>query len=213
MTWLYLLGAATVGLAWWLSCRRPEHFPAAWVLSAGLAADAARRVLRVSYLDSAIERLGWAHPWTGAPRLAALAYHALTIVWPAALAAGAVAVYLGRGSWLVGAGYVAAVAFFAVAHPYAGDGSLQRALTTCELVSLLVALGSLVTWYRSPSREPTTTAQAVLLVLVTGEIGSLAGAWRLDLFGRWDFSRFAFALTRVVALALQGGYLWKPRSS
>src|SRR5262245_22335748 len=101
MTWLapafYVASAIATSLAWALARRKPEHRPIAYLLTASLASDLGQYALRPLLLHW-IAALGDA-TWTGWPRVAAHAYQALFMVWPAALAATALVVFLGRKPW------------------------------------------------------------------------------------------------------------------
>lgn len=208
----YALSAVAMVLAWALTQRRAEHRPIAVLLTVGLVADILRRVLRSLYLGAAIERLGNSTPWTGWPYAAAVASHALFLSWPAALAGAAMVVFLGRRPWPIVLGYAAGVVAILVVHPIAGNGSLARALTAGTLVGLAAAIGCAATWYLR-SKEPTSSAQATLALMVAGELASLAGAWRIGLFTSWHLSQVVYILTFAVLSVIQGGFLWQSRSS
>jgi hypothetical protein len=213
MTWLvpalYVLSAIATSLAWALARRKPEYRPIAYLLTAGLASDVAQRALRPLLLHWAAT-LGDA-TWTGWPRVTAHAYQALFMVWPAALAATALVVFLERKPWPVIACYGAVVAGVVVLHPKARDGSLPRVYAAVQMACLLVAVGSAAMWYLSSrrTRGRASTAQAALMFILSVEVPSLAGAWRIGIFANWHLAQIAALIMFIVLITLQGVFLWK----
>ncbi len=208
---LYALSALATVLAWLQARRSAEHRPIAWLLSAGLAVDLVRRALRTFYIVPVIRPLR-GHPLTGVPLAVSHVNDALFLTWPAALAACALVVYVGRRPWPAGVAWGTVVAGLVVLHPYESTGMLGRTLTASQLLAVIVALGCAATWYMRPSRELTTTAQASLAVIVAGELASMTGAWRIGVFDDWHVSQILYLLLYVLLVALQGGFLWQSRS-
>jgi hypothetical protein len=213
MTWLvpalYVVSAIATALAWVLARRKPEHRPIAYLLSGGLASDLAQHALH-PFLLHWIATLGDA-TWTGWPRVAAHAYQALFMVWPAALAATALVVFLGRKPWVVIVFYAVVVAEVVEWHPKARDGSLPRVYAMVQTAALLVAVGSAAMWYLSSrgTRERATTAQAAVMFILSVEVPSLAGAWRIGIFTNWHLAQIAALAMFVLLITLQGVFLWK----
>lgn len=208
---LYGLSAVAMVLAWTLARRSAEHRPIAWLLSAGLGVDLARRALRTFYIVPVIRPLR-GHPLTGLPLAVSHVNDALFLTWPAALAACALVVYLGRRPWPAAMAWLAVVAGLVAFHPYESTGMLGRALTGAQLAGVAVALGCAATWYLSTSRAPTTTAQASLAVIIGSELATLVGSWRVGVFDNWHVSQILFLLLYVLLVVLQGGFLWSSRS-
>ena len=210
---LYALSALTTVLAWMLARYRAEHRPVAVLLTVGLGADVAQRILRTFYLNAAIEQFGTDVPWIGTARLAANLSQALFLAWPAALVGAAIVVFLRRSAWPAGAAYAAAVAGIVVVHPIAGDGSLARALTAAQLAAVLAAIGCGLTWYLRPSDELTSTAQAALALIVGVEFITLGFAWRTGIFASWHLSQAIYVVLYAVLTILQGGGVWQSSRS
>lgn len=210
---LYALSALATALAWILARRRAEHHPVAVLLTVGLGADGARQVLRTLYLNAAMQRLGADVPWTGPARLAATLSHALFLAWPAALVGAALVVFLRRRAWPAGAAHLATVAAIVVVHPIAGNGSLARALTAVQLAAVLSSLGCALTWYLRPTKEPTSTAQAALSLIVGVELTTLGFAWRTGIFAGWHLSQAIYVVMYAVLIILQGGFVWQSSRS
>jgi hypothetical protein len=210
---LYLLSAVATALAWALAQRKAEHRPIAYLLTAGLGADVARRILRTLYLGAEIKRLGPDVPWTGWPRVAATTSHALFLAWPASLASAALVVFLRRHAWPPFAVYVAAVAAIVVFHPIAGNGSLGRAFTAAQLASVAVSIGCGLTWYLGPSKPPTSTAQTALSLIVGVELTTIAFAWRRGIFTDWHLTQAVYVVLYAVLIIMQGGLVWQSNRS
>jgi hypothetical protein len=215
---LYALSVIATVAAWILARRRAEHLPIAALLTVGLGTDLARRALRSLYLGEAIRRLGNDAPWTGWPRVAAVASHALFLAWPATIVAVALVVYLRRRPWPALLGYAASIVAIVVVHPIAGNGSLGRMLTAGMMIGLLVGVGCAATWYLKPagdpaSKAPTSTAQATLTIMLAGELASLVGSWRLGIFDHWHLSQIAYLFMFSILNILQWGFVWQSRSS
>jgi len=210
---LYALSAVATSLAWVLAQRKPEHRPIAALLAVGLGTDLARRVLRATYLGAEINRLGHDTPWTGWPRVAATASHALFLAWPAALVGAALVVFLARRAWPSMAAWAVAVSAIVITHPIAGNGSLGRMLTGMHLASLAAAVGCGLTWYLGPSRKQTTTAQAALSLIVGVELTTLAFAWRAGIFAHWNLTQAVYVVLYAVLAIMQGGLVWQSSRS
>jgi hypothetical protein len=213
MTWLvpalYVVSAIATALAWVLARRKPEHRPIAYLLSAGLASDLGQLALR-PFLLHWIATLGDA-TWTGWPRVAAHANQALFMLWPATLAATSLVVFLGRKPWVVVVCYGVVVAEIVEWHPKASDGSLPRVYAMVQTAALLVAVGSAAMWYLSSreTRGRATTAQAVLMFILSVEVPSLAGAWRIGIFANWHLVQIAALIMFILLIMLQGVFLWR----
>lgn len=218
MTWewlvpiLYGLSAVATASAWALYMRTREHLSVAVLLSTGLASDLAIKALRDLYLNDITARLGVNAPWFGWPRIAGHMTDALSMAWPAAIAGAAYLAFLQRRPWPVVAAYTLTMAGLVIVHPIAGDGSLGRALTAVELVSVMVALGCAATWYQR-SGERTTSAQACMVVVICTELASLAGSWRLGVLTDWHFTQIAYLAGFVVLIAMQWSWSWLNPSS
>jgi hypothetical protein len=217
MTWLvpalYVALVIATALAWALARRKPEHRPIAYLWTVGLASEVALSALR-PVLVQVRATLGDA-TWTGWPRVAAHIDQALFMAWPAALAATALVVFLGRKPWPVMACYAIIVAAVVALHPKARDGSLPRVYAAVQMTGLLVAVGSAAMWYlRSrQTRGRATTAQAVLMFILAVEVPSIAGAWRIGIFANWHLSQIAYLIMVVLQILLQGVFLWRSSRS
>jgi hypothetical protein len=213
MTWLVpalyaALVIATV-LAWELALWRPEHQPIAYLLTVELASNVAQRAMHPVLLHW-LATLGDA-TWTGWPRVVAHVSQALFMVWPAALAAIALVVFLGRKPWPVMACYAVVVAGLVALHPKARDGSLPRVYAAVQMVGLLVAVGSAAMWYLSSrrTRRRANTAQAALMFILSVEVPSIAGAWRIGIFAHWHLAQIAYLIMFVLLILLQAVFLWR----
>jgi hypothetical protein len=202
------LGLACV-LAWALASRQPAHRPIALLLSAGLLSDLARRALRVLVLAPA--RAEGAVPFTGGARVAAAGEVFLFLSWPAAIAAAALFVYLGRRPWAVGAAWLLVSGVLVAGYPTFRGELLGRCYLGFELAAVACALFCVVRWY--PSKGKTSPAQASLALLVATETVSLVGAWRVGVFDNWQLTQALNTLVFAVLSFLQGGFLWQSRRS
>jgi hypothetical protein len=148
-------------------------------------------------------------------RVASHVYQALFMAWPAALAATALVVFLGRKPWPVMACYALTIATVVALHPKARDGSLPRVYTAVQMAGLLVAVGSAAMWYLSSRRTRTraTTAHAALMFILSVEVPSVAGAWRIGLFANWHLAQIASLIMFVTQIILQGVFLWSSSRS
>jgi hypothetical protein len=212
---LYALSAVATVLAWALARRRQEHRPVAVLLTVGLAADIATRALRAFYFARVIGELGTDARWTGVPRIMGHVADAVLLSWPATLAGAALVAFAGRRWWYATIGYAVALCVLIVVHPFAGDGSLASAIRTVHIIALAVAIGSAATWYlrTEPQGERVNSAQACLMLILCIELPSLAGAWRLGIFGNWNLSRIAYVVLYSLLIIIQGGWLWMPPRS
>jgi len=207
----YLLSALATALAWTLARRSVEHRPVAYLLSAGLAVDLVRRALRISYILPVVRSMR-GQPLSGLPLVASHVNDALFLIWPAALAACALFVFMKRKPWPVLAAYTATIAGLVFFHPYESTGMLGRVFTSFQLVCVVASLGFAATWYLSPSTERTSTAQASVTVIVAGELATFVGAWRVGVFDNWHISQILYLLLYAVLSVMQGGFLWQSRS-
>lgn len=210
---IYVLEIIAIGLAWPLTQRRREHRPVLVLLAVAFVSDMGVRAIRELYLVEANRRLGMDAPWPWPERAVGHLSDAFTLAWPAALVGAALAAFLRRRVWPAIAAYAATVAGFVIVHPIAGDGSLARALTGAQVVSVGLLLGCALTWY-ARSRERATSAQACMFVFAFGELGSLFGSWRGDVLTDFRLSKLAYVVMFIVVIAIQGSYLWlKPSTS
>jgi hypothetical protein len=199
--------AVAAALAWIVTSRRPEHRPLALLLSVGLASELAQLAWNAEVLTPLRASLGVQMPWTGWARAAGLVADALYFVWPAALVAAALVVFAGRKPWAAVAGWACAVAALAVLHPIAADGSLGRVLTAVQVFSVAVSALLGVAWYRRTTK-PGSSAHYALGMIVTTELVSLLGAWRIGPFEHWPVSQVLYLSLFGMLIVSQGRYLW-----
>lgn len=199
-------------MAWALASKRREHRPVAVLFSIGLVGELVLRAYDATILASLREALGIDVPWTGWARAAALLSHAIVLTWPAALVAACLVVFARRRPWLAVIGWAVAVAAFAVAHPIAGDGSLARAFTAAQVLSVSVSAALCLMWLRRRT-TPATSAQYALMMVVIAESLSLLGAWRVGLFEAWPISQMAYLFMFGIVALVQGRFLWTPQVS
>jgi hypothetical protein len=199
--------AGAVVLAWMLTARRPEHRPVAVLLTVGAVADGGLQVFDRAVLAPLRASRGVATPWTGWARAAGSLADALTLVWPAAIVATVLVVFAGRRPLAAFVGWACAVAVLIGAHPMAGDGTQARALAVANVLAVAISVALVVAWYRKTAR-PATSAQFALALIVSAELVSLLGAWRVGPFERWPVAQVLYlALFGVLVLA-QGRFLW-----
>jgi hypothetical protein len=205
--------AIVAAMAWVLASRRREHRPVAVLLSFGLAGDLLVRALVVAIIAPLRDALGVDVPWTGWAWGAALLIHAIELMWPAALVATSLVVFARRKPWAAIIGWACAVATFAVVHPIAGDGSLARAFTAVQVLSVSTSVALCLMWLRRRT-TPATSAQYALMMIVIAELVSLLGAWRVGLFDGWLISQGLYLLMLGIIALVQGRFLWNsPQSS
>ena len=121
-------------------------------------------------------------------------------------------VFAGRRPRAAVIGWVIAVALFALIHPIAGDGSEARAFTTAHVLSGVGCAALGMTWYRRTLR-PATSAHFALAMIVTAEVISLLGAWRIGPYEGWLISQVLYLLMLVVVIVVQGRFLWSSPQS
>ncbi len=198
--------AVAAALAWRVTSRRPEHRPLALLLSVMLADNLAVRAWNAAVLAPLRASLGVQVPWTGWARVAGLVTHALWLVEPAALLAAALVVFAGRKPWAAVASWASAVVMLGIMHPTAADGSLARALTALQVVAVLYA-ATLGVWRWRKTRAA-TPAQLALGMIVTTELVSLLGAWRIGPFEHWPVSQALYLMLFAGLVLFQGRFLW-----
>jgi hypothetical protein len=76
---------------------------------------------------------------------------AITLSWPAALVGAILVAFAGRKPWAAFYGWAVVLVVLTVVHPIAGDGSQARALFTADAGATVVAIGSIIQWYRRTS--------------------------------------------------------------
>jgi hypothetical protein len=135
---------------------------------------------------------------------------ALTLAWPAAFVAVALVAFLRRPAWPAWVAWALASGALAASYPAIRGVALARCYLAAEIASSLGALTCAVLWYRR-STERTNSAQAVLCILIAGELASLA-VWPFGPFDRWDLVRAMNFVTFGIVVLLQGGSLWESRS-
>jgi hypothetical protein len=203
------LSATVVLAAWAVARRRPEHRPIASLLSAGLVADLARQGIGVYVLQPTRAAAGGL-PFTGAARFAFHVDQALFLSWPAALAACAVLVYLGRRPWPVALVYGLAVTLFTMAYPALRGAPLGRAYLGAELAALAVCLGTFITW--AWRREAPDLTRSVMFIISAVELVTLL-PYRKGPFAFWPLAQASYMTLYVVLIILHGGTLWGRGSS
>ena len=203
---LFAMYGMAVMLAWILASKRPEHRPVALLLSLGLTVEVVQLALEVGVLAPLRASLGVEVPWTGWASVVGLVAKAVWMIWPAALTA-TVLVAFGKKPWAAFIGWACALAFFATAHPIAGDGSEARALAMVEVGFVAVSAAVLIAWYRQPMR-PMNSAQFALTMIVATELVSLLGAWRVGPFEQWPVSQVLYLVLFGVLILTQGRWLW-----
>lgn len=199
--------ASAIALAWILASKRPEHRPAAMLLSIGLFANVAQVFWEVYVIAPLRDELGVNVPWTGWARLAGLASDAITLSWPAAIVGAILVAFAGRKPWAAFYAWAGVLAVLAVVHPIAGDGSQARALFTVDSGATVVAIGTIVGWYRRTS-GPANSAQMALALIVSAELVSLLGAWHVGPFAEWPHSHMLNLAMFGVLILAQGRFLW-----
>jgi len=200
-----MLGA--VVLAWVLASRRPEHRPVALLLSVGLAVDVGRHVYDEAVVAPLRDSLGVDVPWTGWARAVGFGADAITLMWPTAIVAAALVVFAGRRPWGAVVGWGGVLVVLAVAHPIAGSQAVALALVQALSIVGSAALG--YAWYRRTT-TPATSAQLALAMIVTAELVSLLGAWRIGPFAAWPISQTLYLSMFVILVLVQGRFLWTP---
>ena len=179
MTSASLIALAASAIVVWLFTRtRREYLPIALFLCTWLASDVAMLAFDAFVLAPLRQQLGLAIPWTGWALAAWNLYHAIWLVPPAALVATALVVCAGSTPWPAFAGWACALAAFVLIHPRTGNGSLQVARETVEIIATVAATGLLVGRQQGKAGLP-TAAQSVLGIVLVIEAASLLGAHRL----------------------------------
>jgi hypothetical protein len=208
MAAFFAVMVGAVLLAWILATKRPEHRPVAVLLSIGLGVDVGRHVYDVAVLAPLRASLGVDVPWTGWARVAAFGAHAMTLAWPAAIVATALVVFAGKKPWAAVIAWAIVLAVLAVVHPIASDQA--KALALVQALSIVGSAGIGYAWYRRTT-TPATSAQFALAMIVTAELVSLFGAWRLGPFAAWPISQTLYLSMFGILVVIQGRFLWTPQ--
>jgi hypothetical protein len=195
--------AATTAIG--VARQRPEHRPVALFLAGAVIASAAVTALRA--LDLAPSSPPEA-PLTGAPFFWAHLGAALSLCWPAGLAALSLTVLLRRRAWIVGVVYLAIVIGSALAYPTVRAD--RRFYLGAELVALLISVGSASTWWWR-REKPTLTVSCALLVAGI-DLATLIGPYAGDPFRDWSMAQMAYVCLYLALIVVQGGSLWDSRS-
>ena len=205
---LLVIAASTAAMVAW---RREDHRPFALFLVAMVVCSAARWVLvtwwlvpfRASYLDT---------PLAGPALVAAHVDAALWLAWPAGLAASAVAVFMRKRPWLVGAAWALASLAIAFAYPATRGDVLRRCYLAAELAALVVAAGSVGMWTRL-HQSVTLPRACVLLVALFDFATVVMGPWVGDPFRDWHKAQILYSMLYGSLILMQGGSLWMRPSS
>jgi len=192
-------------LAWILSAKRSEHRPVAVLLSMGLVSELVDRAMDVTVLAPLRAQLGVSQ-WSGWAYAAAVADNAIMLVWPAALLGAAIRVFADRKPWPAACAWAGTTALFAVAHPFAGNGSQIQALLAARVFALVTVMGLLISWYRR--RKPTNSAHTTMTMIVLTEVLSLFGAWRMGPESTWLIAQALYLTMLGIVILVQGRFLW-----
>jgi hypothetical protein len=203
----YVLSIAATVLAWPVAKRRPEHTAIAALLTFGLLSDLARRVLREVMLTPGYAPfLGT--PTTGWLRVARIVEQALFLGWPAGLAAATLWIHLRRSTWLVAAGYFAAVLGIAVfGYPTIHGDLLRKAYLGFQLACLVVAVGAILHWAVLRKDPPRTAHWIIALMVGTEIVGLVAGAWRFGIFTNWTLAQLSYCILYATLSLINGAIL------
>jgi len=199
-------------LAWDVSRKRRAHRPIAVLLTFGLAADLARRALRVFVLVPAYAALNGA-PASGMVRALAHVDQALFLGYPAALASVTLWVYLARRPWPVMVVYVVAEVALIASYPVLRGEGVRKAYLGFQLACLAVAVGAFVHWMTFRKNPPTVTHWIVALMMVVEIAGVAAGPWRLGLFVKWDLAQMGYCMLYAMLILIQWRWSWVIRNS
>jgi hypothetical protein len=127
-------------------------------------------------------------------------------VWPFAIVAAALVVFAGRKPWPALAGWALVLAVLAFVHPIAG--SQATALAIVQALSIVGSAAIGYAWYRRTTTHA-TSAQFAMALIVTMELVSLLGAWRVGLFEQWPVSQVLYlGLFGALVLAQGRWFLW-----
>jgi hypothetical protein len=201
MLLFFALWLAVIVLAWMVARRRPEHRAVAVLLSVGFAADIVRPMFDgiAAPPDAApsLQRLAW---------IAGVVAHALALLWPAALVGAAIVVFSGKKPWAAVAGWACALAALVIVHPAREDQARAFALVQLLAVAWAAVLG--VGWYRRRGDGSMSSAHFALAMILSTELVSLLGAWRVGPFEHWPISQVLYILLFVMLIVSQWRYLW-----
>lgn len=203
----YVLSLTATVLAWPVAKRRPDHIPIATLLTFGLLADLARRLLREFILVPAYApSLGT--PTTGWLRIARIVEQALFLGWPAGLAAATLWIHLRRPPWLVAVGYVVGVLGIAVfGYPAIHGDLLHKAYLGFQLACLAVAVGAIFHWAVFKKDQARTAHWIVGLMVGTEIVGLVAGAWRFGIFTNWTLAQLSYCILYAMLTLINGAVL------
>src|SRR5262245_31710238 len=188
-----------------VAVRRIDHRPVAIFLGTMVLVSIARWGL-VTWLIAPFHADHPGEPLTGSIAIAGHVDAALFIAWPAGIAATAIAVFLGRRPWAMGAAWLAASIAIAAAYPLTRGDVLRRCYLAAILASLAVSIGAMAMWTRR--QERLTLPRAVVLLLTLFELSTLLGPWIGDPFNDWDRAQILYSMLYAGLIALQGGTLW-----
>jgi hypothetical protein len=198
----FLLEFAIVLLARPIARAHARHRPFVLLASAALAVDVGRHLLgRWRDLIPA----GREHPLAGLARALYEADRAAWLLWPAALAAASLRVFVAPGMRLghVAGAWALAVVALAVTYP---ASRAPWVLPAAEGAALAVALVAAALWARR--REQPLTTRGLLLLWIAAEVGLFVGPFATARPREQWFLAYPLYLARdVVTVAIQAAWL------
>jgi hypothetical protein len=195
----YVFSITATVLAWAIVAQRPKHRPVALLLSLGLAADLAQRVLVSAVLNVP-------GPYAGGARLAFHVQEAAFIAWPFGIVAAVVAVYSKRRPWPVLPAWALAACVLAAGYPAIRGDVLRGAYLAIQLGALLVALGVFLAWIRH--RLGMGLTRGAVLAILAVELFLLLGPYRGSVFTSWAVAQGAYTTLYAALVLAQGVSLW-----
>lgn len=192
-----------------LARQRPSHRPVFWLLFASFAASVVSVLLALAVpaiirpADPALPPLeGWV-------RVSFHIYTAAQLVWPIGLAGAALALFAGDRGWTLALAAWAVLVIDAIifySHGLRGE-ELRVFMLGVHLVSLLLVAASVASHYHR--RAPINQAHHCLLLCALTELAvTVAGPWRLGLWGQWPLALLGYTLLFLSLTAYQGALTW-----
>ncbi len=197
---LYTLSCVTIGLGFWVVKHRRAHTICASLWTWALAVDVAMLALR----PLAIQFFwGW------------LAYTALTVSWPAAVAVAACSVLWRsrRGAAAVALSYITGTLAIAVI-ACRGCGLARMELVEDGFLVLqivFVAFGIASVYAHLAARRGYSLSAGAVTWAVIVETCQVVGPYWWGCFAHWDMARWLYLAFYAVLIGAQGEWIWTHR--
>lgn len=184
-----------------LARRLPRFRFAAWLLGALCLANLGRTSLLLAVIHPA--RRAGLIPYTGWTRAAWHCEQALFMVWPAGIAALAIATFWSpRRAWIVGAAYGALVAVLVTGYPWLRQDRLATAYLLATAAFAVTSVVAMFFWWRT--RTPMGPPETVAMLFTVFLVGTILGPYAVGRVDEgWELGPSLFSGLYLTIFALE----------